>query len=483
MFVQPIYMPRPKLMMYRANDSTSPSFKVDIRSAPIAEESGDASAALATVANALQMVSLRSFDSSHYILTSQSQQNTPRRTLGTVRGRRDRNTMLLTGNQIPEIPRDPSPASAASSAPALASPPLASPTPPPAVTAFQGTPPPPELSSPQLAQSPFRMSHRNTLGLDDHAHSDTYSIRSGRSLSSSASTTIRHPEMHEPGLNTSIVETLSAWFSNGSVTRAILLGELALVYNPASLNEPFGSETIRLENFTALEKVAPNPAFIEMVPAKAGEYTVDLSPITKTSVAFKYQVQLTADSISSHAPLLLKPLWKVEPTQTSVILNYSMNPAFAQMLTGQTSLTLSNVVIMIHLDSSGAKATSCKANSGGSFARERNFVYWKLGDITIVKEGPAQALRARFLTEGEAKPGNVEARWEIANGQMAGLGSGLSVSKLESSSSAPKESEDADPFADESSATTPAGASTPEHVWKEIHTFRKRRSGTYLATS
>jgi hypothetical protein len=327
------------------------------------------------------------------------------------------------------------------------------------------------------------MSHRNTLGLDDHAGSDTYSIRSGRSLSSSASLTVRHPEMHEPGLNTSIVETLSAWFSNGSVTRAILLGELALVYNPTSLEEPFGSETIRLENFTALEKVAPNPAFIDMVPGKAGEYTVNLSPITKTSVAFKYQVHLTADSIASHAPLLLKPAWKVEPTQTSVILNYSLNPAFAKMLSTQTSLTMSNVVIMVSLDPSGVKATSCKANNGGAFARERNFVYWKLGDITLAKDGPAQTLRARFLTEGEAKPGNVESRWEIGSDQMAGLGSGLSVSKLESSSPATKESEEVDPFADESSAHTPVGASTPDHVWKEIHIVRKRRSGTYMATS
>jgi hypothetical protein len=288
--------------------------------------------------------------------------------------------------------------------------------------------------------------------------------------------------MHKPGLNTSIVETLSAWFSNGSVTRAILLGELALVYNPESLSEPFGSETIRLENFTALEKVAPNPAFIEMVPGKAGEYTVDLSPITKTSVAFKYQVHLASDSIASHAPLLLKPVWKVEATQTSVILNYTMNPAFEKTLSpGLKSLTMSNVIIMIYLDPSGAKATSCKAMGGGAFARERNAVYWKLGDINLTRDGPAQTLKARLFTDGEAKPGNVEARWEIGSEQMLGLGSGLSVSKLETSTA--KDHEEADPFADESTTTTPAGASTPEHVWKEISVVRKRRSGTYLATS
>jgi hypothetical protein len=318
------------------------------------------------------------------------------------------------------------------------------------------------------------------LGLDDyHSASDTYSIRSGRSLSSTGSTTIRHPEINEPGLNTSIVETVSAWFSNGTVTRAILLGELALVYNPPDLNDPFGSETIRLENFSALEKVAPNPAFIEQVPDHAGQYTVNLSPITKTSVAFKYQVHLAPDSIASHAPLLLKPAWKIEPTQTSVILNYSLNPAFAKKLpTGANSLTLSNVIIMVHLDPTAAKATSCKAMGGGSFARERNSVYWKLGEVTIARDGPAQILRARFLTDGEAKAGNVEARWEIGSDQMTELGSGLSVSKLDTAP--PKEeSEEYDPFADDN--TLSASKELPEQKWKDVYVMRKRRSGTYLA--
>jgi hypothetical protein len=252
-----------------------------------------------------------------------------------------------------------------------------------------------------------------------------------------------------------------------------------LVYNPIDLSEPFGSETIRLENFSALEKVAPNPAFIEQVPDQAGQYTVNLSPITKTAVAFKYQVHLAPDSIAAYAPLLLKPAWKVEPTQTSVILNYSLNPAFAKKLPeGITSFTLSNVIIMVHLDPTGAKATSCKAMGGGSFARERNSVYWKLGDVHLVRDGPAQVLRARFLTDGEAKAGNVEARWEIGSEQMTGLGSGLSVSKLDTAPS--KEgSEEHNPFDDEN--TPAASKELPDEKWKDIYIVRKRRSGTYLA--
>jgi hypothetical protein len=47
-----------RLTIVRAGegDASQPNFKVDIRNAPIAEEDGDASAAMANVTNALRMV-------------------------------------------------------------------------------------------------------------------------------------------------------------------------------------------------------------------------------------------------------------------------------------------------------------------------------------------------------------------------------------------------------------------------------------------
>ena len=41
---------------YRANETPTPQFKVDIRNAPIQEEDGDAETALANVANTLRAV-------------------------------------------------------------------------------------------------------------------------------------------------------------------------------------------------------------------------------------------------------------------------------------------------------------------------------------------------------------------------------------------------------------------------------------------
>ena len=311
----------------------------------------------------------------------------------------------------------------------------------------------------------MNMTRTGSLPIEDTRGADTQSIRSSHSLSSQGPTAIKHPEMHQPGLNASIIETVSAWFSNGQVTKATVIGEVALAYN-GSDDRP-KAEVIRLENFLVLEKVAPNPSFIEQVPSKSGEYTLDLSQIARTSLAFKYQVHLEEASLATYAPVILTPVWKVEATQASVILHYSCNPAFAST---QRKVSLQNVTVIINIDN--AKASTCLSKPTGNFSKEKNLIYWRLGDITIdgYAEGP-QKLLARFTTDGEAKAGKVEARWEINGEHAAGLGSGLGVSQKGAAE------EGADPFADD--GTTAAGVGSG--VYKEVAVVRKVVSGKYVA--
>ncbi|OCK78258.1 hypothetical protein K432DRAFT_332433 [Lepidopterella palustris CBS 459.81] len=426
-----------------ANETPTPQFKVDIRNAPIQEEDGDAETVLANVANTLRA------------------QAAPTRKPGTVRGRRDvRNTIFVPNPQTPEltsigetyVPSVPALATVAA-LPAAVSLPASPPGPPPV--------------------SPFKLGHRHTFLGDDHATSDTQSIRSGRSLSSSGSSAIKHPDMHGPGLNTSLVETVSAWLEHGSVAKAMVIGQVALAYNPVDLSSPFGTDNIRLENFPVLEKVAPNPAFIEQVPELPGSYTVDLSKITKTSVAFHYQVHLDSSNLATYAPLIISPAWRVEATQTSALLSYSLNPAFA--LGSAPSITLHNLVLIVHLEP-GVKTTHCQSKPVGTFSREKALIYWRLGDVTLSPDQPAQQLRARFFTDGEAKPGNVEARWEVSGDHAAGLGSGLSVSQLNQAEV--KTESEADPFADADENIAPA---SPAIVWKEVQCVKRIASGTYVA--
>lgn len=286
-------------------------------------------------------------------------------------------------------------------------------------------------------------------------------------MSSLASTAVTHPQMREPGLNASIVETVSATFEKSEVIKAVVIGELALQHNPSETTSSSGSESIRLENFPVLEKVAPNPTFITHIPSRSGEYSVNVSQVSRPSVAFKYQVHLEASSLAAHAPVSITPNWKIQESQASVILTYAFNPAFSSP--AKRSVSLKNVVVFISVEN--AKALSCQSKPQGIFSKDRSMIYWKLGDMTLdgYAEAP-QKLLARFSTEGEAKPGNVEMRWEINGEAAAGLGSGLSLSQMGS-----KEEGGSDPFADEGTSSSGAG------TWKEVPVHRRLMSGKYIA--
>ncbi|KAI4833824.1 hypothetical protein E4T44_09197 [Aureobasidium sp. EXF-8845] len=432
-----------------ANDANQPQFKLDIRNAPIAEEGGDA--ALSSMANTLKM---------------QAPPITSRRA-GTVRGRRDMRASVYGQSPVttPDVTTEDGPVRTIS---------------PPLQTTQETTRAPLEISTSSLPSaqspsspmftsasstfSPFHGSAQATaasifarpasrVGESDY---DAGSIRSGRSLSSSQSQTNKHPEMHEPGLNSSIIETVSAWFEQGQLTRSTTIGEIALAYNPTDFTSPFGHESIRVDGFSNLEKVAPNPAFLTAT-GQTGEYSVNLGGISKTAVAFKYQVSSPA---ATAAPLLLTPAWKIEPTQTSAILSYSLNPAFT-LPPGQSSVTLQNVVLMLYLDSA-SKASACLSKPVGTFDKTKNLIYWQLGNITL-SSTPGKLL-ARFQTpEGEARQGHIEAKWEVVG---ADLGTGLGVSVKE-------EAKEADPFADESLGSA--------ENWKRCAEIRRVVAGVYQA--
>ncbi|KAI5364296.1 putative FCH domain, AH/BAR domain superfamily, Mu domain-containing protein [Septoria linicola] len=456
-------------------DRQEPQFNVNIRNAPIQEEGGDA--ALASMATKL------------------APPPTQRR-LGTVRGRRDaRNSAIVStygapdgfssesANASPSFQSQPNeiatPAAPAADPQVIASravePPVVSQAPQPAAaglvqspsgafspvatgqTAFAPLSPPSEPQSPVQATQPVPLAAQHT--------GDNHSIRSGRSLQSSASQAHRHPELSGSGLNSSIIETVSARFENGHLTSSSLIGEIALAYNPAELSSTrLGQETIRLENFSQLEKVAPNPAFIGQSLDREGEYSVNLANITRTSVAFKYQVR--GDSAQAQTPLLLTPAFKIEQNLAMVIVSYSLHPSFAT--SGSDSVTLHNVTIALTLE--GAKASSCQSKPVGTFSREKNLIFWQLNEITLRPGGEANKLLARFVTDGPATGGHVEGRWEIVGDATSNIGSGLAVSVHGAS--------EADPFADESAAAASAASS-----WKGVPTQRKLVSGQYVAKS
>jgi hypothetical protein len=180
-----------------AQESDQTGFKLDIRNEPIQEQDADAQAALSNVANTLRY----------------SQAATPTRKLGTVRGRRDvRNTIYAP--QSLDVP----------------------------------------MFDSQLPPSPGHMASRAstlpTLPTSDHhaalSTSDTTSIRSGYSLTNNV--IVKHADMFQPGLNASIIETVTATFANGVAQTAKVNGEVALVYNKSGLDETPPSKFLVFSN-------------------------------------------------------------------------------------------------------------------------------------------------------------------------------------------------------------------------------------------
>ena len=324
--------------------------------------------------------------------------------------------------------------------------------------------------------SPIRQPSAPSLITEDRTGSDTASLHSSHSLANVA----QHPTMESPGLNASIIETVSTWFTEGSISRSFVVGEVALAINGLPEDD---TETIRLSNFQILEKVAANPIFVRTAVSdkgkekdtEPGEYTVDVNAIRKSTptVALKYQIHLEAEIVATYSPVIVTPAWQCQQGQVSVIVLYSLNPSFVGATSGE--VVLKNVVITVSLDTTdGTKATSAMMSpqQGASFKRKAGAVVWRMNELKISgTEG--DKLLVRFLTNTPAdtvpKKGTVEAKWEY---DQVGTSTGqqLGVTRLAEGEAG----EQADPFADE-------GEAKSGRSWVDVHTRRKLMSGRYSA--
>lgn len=182
--------PISQAQMDAADENDQPQFKVDIKNEPIPEQDADAQAALSSVANTLRS----------------AQAVTPSRKVGTIRGRRDvRQSVFLPQGSLD-------------------------------VATQEHIPPSPGI--PTIAGSRAATLAALSEGQGPPSASDTTSIRSGRSLTHNVAA--KHADMHQPGLNASIIETISAIFEDGEAKTAKISGEVALIYNGSDFDSSPG---------------------------------------------------------------------------------------------------------------------------------------------------------------------------------------------------------------------------------------------------
>ena len=423
-----------------------------IRDKPIAEDESEAQQAMSNMANQLRM---------------QAQTSGLNRVQGSVRGRRDvRNTMFFPSGV------DTSVAGAAAGGAAVGAAGGAA-----AVSFSLGqTPSATDLASPIAKPLPRAIHEDHALG------SDTTSVHSSHSLTNQP----HHPDLHDPGLNASVVETVNTWFTESGVSKSFVTGEIALAYNTTANSTAAESdtETIRLQHFELLEKVAANPMFITSLPKtaetteeSAGTYTVSLASIKRSTpvVGLKYQLHIDESSLAQYSPLLITPAWQLVEGQASIIVLYSLNPTFAAAASSSVSapVTLKNVVISVSLDPTGAAPQSAMMapQSGASFRRKAGSVIWRLSELTMKAE--QERLLVRFMVPGGIpKKGTIEVRFEL----VGRVGSDVGVERR-----VVKEKE-VDPFADEGSGDVGRGAAGAGEGWEEVKVRKCLVSGRYTAS-
>ncbi|KAK9235692.1 Muniscin C-terminal mu homology domain-containing protein [Lipomyces kononenkoae] len=274
-----------------------------------------------------------------------------------------------------------------------------------------------------------------------------------------------HPqESIVPGLSSSVVETVHVSLQNGAPIRTLIVGEIALAFASSTSPSPM-PVPVRLTNTSGLDRVLPNKSLL--VPSESGvegEYTLDAGTLSSApAIAFKY-----SNTSFAYAPIIVDPIWKFEPRQTSVMVYYYLNPDFVV-----DELTVSDLSIEVGIE--GAVATACRSKPSGVFDQEH-------GRLSIPIAGDGQEVRlrktdekvqvlVRFLNEGlarESSSGGVVVKFRYS--PPAAM-EGVCVEVLDV---AKKSAEPDDPFADE------AGA---EGEWSLVPVVRSVVAGRYFAAS
>lgn len=211
---------------------------------------------------------------------------------------------------------------------------------------------------------------------------------------------------------------------------------------------------------------------------KPDEFSINLAPVTsKSSVGFSYRVHTDDSKVAGHGPLIIKPAWKQLKDKLQLLVEYGANSEL-----GTTPILFKNLMIVATYE--GARATGCQTKPTGIHLREKFYVYWRLGDVTLDQTPHKVICRLTGVEGAVPTPGHIEARWEISGPASFGLhlGSGISLSKFEVSKGKEREEvTSVDPFADESLATPGLPPPSPAGTWTEIETSKKFVSEKYVA--
>jgi hypothetical protein len=226
----------------------------------------------------------------------------------------------------------------------------------------------------------------------------------------------------KPRITVNIAETVHVLTKSGEVIRSVVTGEVSLTYHGPS-EVPSKPVCIKLINTEHIERLAPNPSYISNVDGHPGVFKLDIGMFSRAGgnpvVSLKYQIKMDGPSAASVAPLIVRPIWKLEDSKSMLLVKY--NGSTHGLSIGDGSITLEDISFLATVDGG---VTSAQSMPACVWSMERQKLLWNLNNLTITanEDQEEKKLMAKFDTQSKGTPQAIAVKFTSP---------GISVSKVD----------------------------------------------------
>ncbi|KAI9000206.1 Muniscin C-terminal mu homology domain-containing protein [Gaertneriomyces semiglobifer] len=218
-------------------------------------------------------------------------------------------------------------------------------------------------------------------------------------------------------LQFSISETLNVLLKANAIDKVLLAGVVSLTATKEAFDmTPRDPIIVTLSDHGQLAQMVPNEAFARVVDStRPNEFQVNLDAVSSSGLPsvpiIKYQVHI--GNPAEFVPLYVNPVWKCEPTQTSLLLMYQFNSILRQRI------SLADVSFLVQM-SGGGNIGQVQMKPHGHWNSERRAILWKIGTVSSdTHAAEPQKLLARVESTEECQPGAIIVRFNNANSLLS----------------------------------------------------------------
>ncbi|KAF9159066.1 hypothetical protein DFQ26_006942 [Actinomortierella ambigua] len=240
-------------------------------------------------------------------------------------------------------------------------------------------------------------------------------------------------------LGTSVVEKVHLLSQGGEIAKMMVTGEVSLHLDRFLGQESQSGEgrqrcrgrlVLTLRRTDELDKFVPNPGFMTAVEGSSSsfkseedqqhqqqeqQYQLDVEALRAARqagqtavVVLKYQVRAEEGPRQQQlVPLLVVPAWKIEPHQTSLLINYKAN-ARCRLASATSPVQLTDVSFLVPV---AGKVIQVQSRPNGIWSEEANKMLWEVAGgsggagLTMDEHPEPHKLLARFeLDQSQPSP-------------------------------------------------------------------------------